>query len=106
MTHFFFHVRDKQGDVSRDTEGQDFPDLDAARREAMNASREMLGERILHGGALNNRRIEICDETGKVLAVVDAKDTLFQEGHLRSFSDDVVQSAPTAINSTGVKRPG
>jgi hypothetical protein len=106
MTHFFFHVRDSHGDVSRDIEGQEFPDLAAARREAMKASREMLGEKILHGGSLNNRRIEICDEKGEVLAVVDAKETLFQEGQLRSFNDDVTQSAPTAINSTGVTRPG
>jgi hypothetical protein len=106
MTQFFFHVRDKAGDISRDTEGQDLPNLTAARHEAINASREMLGERLLHGGSLNNRRIEICDEKDEVLAVVDASDTLFQEGQLRSFSDDVTQSAPTAaLNSKGVKPP-
>jgi len=66
----------------------------------------MLGERLLHGGSLNNRRIEICDEADEVLAVVDAKDTLFQEGHLRSFYDDVTKSAPKgSINTIGMKRP-
>ena len=72
----------------------------------MSSDREMLGERLLHGGSLNNRRIEICDEKDEVLAVVDASDTLFQEGQLRSFNDDVTKSAPTAsLNSNGVKRP-
>jgi hypothetical protein len=106
MTQFFFHVRNKEGDISRDTEGQDFPNLEAARSEAINASREMLGENLLHGGSLNNRRIEICDETGEVLAVADAKDTLFQEGQLRSFNDDVTKSAPKgSINANGAKPP-
>ncbi len=94
MTRFFFHVREGSSDVSRDTEGQDLPDLEAARLEAMNASREIIGEKILHGGSINNRQIEICNEKGDVLAIVNAQDTLFKEGQLRSFSDDVTQSAP------------
>src|SRR5580704_13394158 len=106
MTQFFFHVRDKAGDISRDIEGQDLPDLEAARREAVSTNREMLGENLLHGGSLDNRRIEICDDKGNVLAMVDAEDTLFQEGHLRSFKDDVTKSAPTAsLNGKGVKPP-
>ena len=59
--------------VSRDTEGQELPDLDAARREAINANREMLGERLLHGGSLDHRQIEIADESGTVLAVVECR---------------------------------
>jgi len=106
MTQFFFHVRDNTGDISRDIEGQDLLDLEAARREAVNTNREMLGENLLHGGSLNNRRIEICDEKGDVLAMVDAGETLFQEGQLRSFNDDVTKSAPTAsLNANGVKPP-
>jgi hypothetical protein len=106
MTRFFFNIREKSGDLSHDTEGQDLPDLEAARREAINSNREMLGENLLHGGGLNNRRIEICDDSGEVLATVDASDTLFKEGQLRSFSDDVTKSAPNAeINSSGVKPP-
>ena len=103
MTRFFFHVRD-EGDVSRDTEGQDLPDLEAARREAMSANREILGERLLHGGSLDCRQIEIANENGDVLAVLNARDTLFQDGQLRSFSDDVTKSAPTAESTTSSKR--
>ena len=96
MTRFFFHIRENGTDVSRDIEGQDFTDLEEARHEALNSSREMIGEKILHGGSLNNRQIEISDEKGEVLAVVSAQDTLFKDGHLRSFRDDVTKSAPIA----------
>ena len=93
MPRYFFHIR-AGGDISRDTEGQDLPDAEAARREAINANREILGEKLLHGGALNNRQIEIADETGHVVDVVTANDVLFQHGKLRTYSDDVTQSAP------------
>jgi hypothetical protein len=104
MPKFFFNVRDSDGEISRDCEGQDLPNLEAARAEAINANREMLGERLLHGGSLNHRQIEIADEDGKVLAVVDANDVLFQDGQFRNFPDDVTKSAPSASpNATGSK---
>jgi hypothetical protein len=104
MSRYFFHVRDSDGDVSHDGEGQEFPDLKAAREEAINANREILGERLLHGGSLNHRQIEIADESGKVLEAITSQDVLFRDGQLRSFSDDVTKSAPTApTTSTGKK---
>ena len=104
MPKFFFHVRDSDGEISRDCEGQELPDLEAARAEAINANREMLGERLLHGGSLNHRQIEIADEDDAVLATVDANDVLFQNGQFRNFSDDVTKSAPSAsLSSTGSK---
>jgi hypothetical protein len=54
-----------------------------------------LGEKLLHGGSLNGRTIEIADETGHVIATVDATDILFQDGNFRTYTDDVTQSAPT-----------
>jgi hypothetical protein len=94
MPRYFFHVR--EGSVlNRDKEGQELPDAEAARREAINASREMLGERLLHGGSLDSRSIEIADETGHVVDVVHSRDILFRGGQFRSYSDDVTQSAPT-----------
>jgi hypothetical protein len=92
MARFFFHVRDG-ADLSRDEEGQELPDVEAARQEAINSNREMLGERILHGGPLNHRQIEIADETGHVVEVVRAVDVLFEHGRLRSYDDDVTKSA-------------
>jgi uncharacterized protein DUF6894 len=93
MPRYFFNVRDGDGDVSRDTEGQELSDLAAARKEAVSTNREMLGERLLHGGHLDHRQIEVADENGKVLAKIDANEVLFSEGKFRSYSDDVTKSA-------------
>lgn len=92
------------GDVSRDREGQELPGLDAARAEAVNSNREMLGERILHGGVIGPRMIEIADENDTVLATITVTDVLIDRGQLRAFADDVTKSAPNAaITSTGKK---
>ena len=64
------------------------------RRSAF--SREMLGEKLLHGGALNGRSIEIADETGHVVDVVNSRDVLFSRtASFAHYPDDVTQSAPT-----------
>lgn len=96
MSRYYFHVREGQ-DLSRDLEGQVLPNVEAARAEAINASREMLGEKLLHGGSLNNRQIEIADETGHVVDVVSANDVLFKGSQFNSYSEDVTQSAPVYI---------
>ncbi len=94
MPRYFFHVREGS-DLSRDTEGQILPNAEAARREAISSGREMVGEKLLHGGALSSRQIEIVDETGRVVDVVNERDILLREGKLRSYPDDVTKSAPT-----------
>jgi hypothetical protein len=106
MSRYFFNVRDTDGDVSRDIEGQELPDLDAARAEAISANREMLGERLLHGGSLDHRKIEIADESGKILVSIDSRDVLFRDGQFQDYPDDVTKSAPTGLaRSTGKKPP-
>ena len=93
MPRYFFHVREGST-LNRDAEGQELPDVEAARKEASSASREILGEKLLHGGSLDSRTIEIADETGHIVDVVNARDVLFKGGQFRSYSDDVTQSAP------------
>lgn len=93
MPRYFFHVREGS-EISRDTEGQELPNADAARKEAVAATREILGEKLLHGGSLNHRTIEIADETGRVVDVVNSNDVIFQGGKFRTFETDVTQSAP------------
>jgi len=106
MPRYFFHVRDNEGDISRDEEGQELPDLESARREAVNANREMLGERLLHGGSLNHRQIEIADDSGEILTVIAASEVMFRDGEWRSYSDDVTKSAPTGpARATETKPP-
>lgn len=104
MARYFFHVRGGDG-VSHDLEGQDLPDLEAACAEAVSSNREMLGERLLHGGALGPRQVEIADRSGKVLAIVTAKDVLLEEDHLRAFPDDVTKSAPSTSAISAAKKP-
>ncbi len=45
MVRFYFHLRAGDG-LLTDDEGQDLPDLSAARREAEQAARELLAEAI------------------------------------------------------------
>ncbi len=98
MPRYFFHIR--EGNLlHRDQEGQLLSDAEAARAEAINSVREILSEKLLHGGSLNHRSIEIADETGRVVDVVSSRDVLFQGGRMRVYSDDVTQSAPTNSSS-------
>jgi len=94
MPQFYFHIRDEDG-LTRDAEGQDLPDLETALQEAVSAAREILGEKLLHGGSLNHRTIEIADAAGDVVGQVHSRDVLFEDGRFRSYPDDVTQSAPT-----------
>ncbi len=93
MPRYFFHVREGSL-LYKDQEGQELSDAEAARHEAISSSREMLGERLLHGGSLNHRTIEIADETGHIVDVVSSRDVLFRDGNFRTYGDDVTQSAP------------
>jgi uncharacterized protein DUF6894 len=93
MPRYFFNVR--QGtEYHRDEEGQEFGDTEAARHEAMSLIREMIGEKVLHGGSVDHRTIEIADEAGMVLETVTSREVLFGPQGLRTFRDDVTQSAP------------
>jgi hypothetical protein len=96
MPRYYFHVREGST-LHRDEEGQELPNAEAARREAISVGREILGEKLLHGGALDSRTIEIADgaEHGHVVDVVNVREVLFQGGQFRVYSDDVTQSAPT-----------
>ncbi len=98
MPRFFLHVRDGL-DISCDREGQECANAQAARKEAVSAGREMLGDRLLHGGSLNHRQIEIADETGHVVDVVTMNDIVFHHGKMQTYDDDVTQSAPVITPS-------
>ena len=93
MPRYFFHVREGNT-LHRDSEGQELADAAAARGEAISTGREILGEKLLHGGELNSRTIEIADESGRVVDSVNVNDVLFQDGKFRRYTDDVTHSAP------------
>ncbi len=95
----------RDGDnFSPDIEGQELPGPEAARQEAISANREILGERLLHGGSLNSRQLQIADESGDILMTLETDDVLRKDGHYRSFDDDVTKSAPVT-NPISVKSP-
>lgn len=75
MPTFYFHIRDGDA-LIQDPVGSDLPDLDAARREAAAAAREMLADRLKAGGRPDGRQFEIADEDGRVLARVAFRDVL------------------------------
>ena len=96
MSRYFFHVREGS-DIIRDGVGQDFYDVEAARREAANLAREIIRGKLLRGGALTHCTIEIADgaEHGRVVDTVNSRDVLFKHGRFRGYAGDAAQSAPT-----------
>ena len=73
MPRFFMHVRDALGTL-RDEEGQELPDLEAARREAFHAAKEYLGAKLAASDEPSeidmDRVIDVADATGTVLLSV------------------------------------
>lgn len=69
MERYFFNIR--QGDCfERDPEGSEFPSIDAARREAITAAREMVAEAVLHDEVIDGRTFEVAKDCGTVVATV------------------------------------
>ena len=69
MPRLYFHLFSTAGFVA-DEEGREVPDLAKAREVAVNGIRSLVADDA-KGGLLDLRgRIEICDVTRKVLAVV------------------------------------
>ena len=62
MPRYFFHVRDATAKSAAIPRARNCPIWKRREAEAISANREMLGERLLHGGSLNHRQIEIADE--------------------------------------------
>ncbi len=69
LGHFYFHLREG-GELLTDDEGQDLPDLSAARREAEQAARELLAEAIRAGKEEIPEAFVITDEHGREIDIV------------------------------------
>ena len=68
MARYYLHINNGGG-YSEDLEGQELPDLDAARAAAIEGVRSMLSE--ARQGQLDlSGKIEIADDGGNILLVV------------------------------------
>ena len=73
MAQFFFHAR--YGDtLFEDPEGAEWPDLDAARAEAIASARALAADDLRSNRPARNIQIEITDTTGQRLATVSVRD--------------------------------
>ncbi|WP_224576685.1 hypothetical protein [Mesorhizobium sp. BR1-1-16] len=75
MPRYFFH-QVRRGGLIEDSEGSQLPDIDAARREAIDGAREMMSEAIHAGVDISSRRFEITDEQGAVVLLVPFTDAV------------------------------
>jgi hypothetical protein len=69
MPRFYLHLYNRVG-FARDEEGEELPDLAAARELAMTSIRDILAAEAKEGSIDLRGRIEIADENQEVLAVV------------------------------------
>lgn len=78
MPRFFFHLHD---DVTAfDEEGKELPDLEAARAHAMVEALQLSCVSILENSRINlHHRVEVADDRGKVVAVVEFGDVVTVE---------------------------
>jgi hypothetical protein len=68
MPRYFFHIYNH--DVTMDEEGQELPDIEAARELALDSARDLVCDSV-HLGHLNlDHRIEVEDEQGETLIVL------------------------------------
>jgi len=69
MACYHLHITNGGG-YSEDLEGQELPDLDAARAAAIEGVRSLLSEEVRHGQIDLSGRIDIADADGTILLSV------------------------------------
>jgi hypothetical protein len=75
MPMFFFHVRDSLD--CQDVDGQDLPDVAAARAKAVMETRQLMSETLKCEGRITlGHRIDVEDEHGTLVARVYFRDGL------------------------------
>jgi hypothetical protein len=78
MPRFFFSIRSAIHSAN-DLEGELFSNLAAARAEAVLAAREIMKELVWSGTHPDGYSIEIADDQGTILDVVNFMETLTRE---------------------------
>lgn len=75
MARFFFHLRNSTGYV-KDEEGEDLPDLKAARNSAVASVRSIISEESKSGCVDLRGRIEVADEAGHTVLALPFSEAL------------------------------
>ena len=75
MPRYYFNVRDGET-LSEDVDGIELQDLEAARREAIVAARDIMIDQLRGGEQVDGQIFEIEDEEGEVLLVIPVRDAL------------------------------
>jgi hypothetical protein len=74
MPRYYLHIR--QGTTfCRDLEGEEFDDLEHARREAVCSARDLAGAAVTNDKPVRGQ-VEIEDGSGKTLAIVRLRDVI------------------------------
>lgn len=73
---YFFHMQNGNG-LTRDEEGQEFADLDAARQSGLAGIRSVLGEELMRGVVDLSGRLDICDADDRVLLSIPFAEAVF-----------------------------
>jgi hypothetical protein len=75
MPHYRFNIHNGNG-LTRDEEGRELPDSEAARAEALEGIRSILAEDVLQGRLDLHGRIEVMGEREELLFVISYADAL------------------------------
>ena len=75
MVRLFFHIREGNR-MSKDPEGAEFENVEAAHMEAVRSARELLSQRVLNGEEIDGQVFELTGDDGTVMATVRFRDVL------------------------------
>ncbi|WP_051683188.1 DUF6894 family protein [Sphingomonas sp. UNC305MFCol5.2] len=76
MAHYYLNLINGYG-VTPDREGEDFPDLDAARERAKESFRSILSDEIRSAGLIDlQERIDIADQQGSIVTTLPFRDAV------------------------------
>jgi hypothetical protein len=79
MPQFYLRLRGSSNDIPNDPDPMEFPNIEAARSEAVRGIREIASELVTVGSRPNYEAIDIADMGGKVLMSVQFSDVLLND---------------------------
>jgi hypothetical protein len=75
MQRFYFNIRSEAG-VLQDLEGTELPDLEAARREAIEDARQLMSDAVRIGYDIVSRSVEVGNVAGEMVLSVPFSEAL------------------------------